>query len=196
MKTMIIQFILAGLSLCIALFFFWKAWQKKRKPLLVPGLLFFTVAAVLGVITAFQTAKKAYHKADEVLSDPRGVFVDYDHEHPDTRSNRKRFEDYLHVTINDSVKNVFCYADFLGADHTIQLAFTCDPATLQQIVSKNDLRKGSTGRLLMTTQTFHWWDEEMIERIQPFQYVEKDALHKYLWFDTTSHRAFYLEFSL
>ena len=122
----------------------------------------------------------------------------YDHDKPDTLSNQKGFESHFGFAVPTSVSDLYYFADELGADVTYQLGFEANQETIDEIVS--DLGLGQEE--LKTTWVgisyeFPWWDEEDIENLTPYWKSNQDKDYYWiLWYDPTSQRVYYLEFSL
>lgn len=208
MTLFVILIITALILFSVDIYCIIKAFRQKRRAFfLLAGLsLVLSVAFALGAVVT--VVKKGYSKAEKIISRKMnadsterttgyGLLAEYDFDKPDTKANKERFEDYLKTPINSNVKDVYCYADFMGADHTIQMTFTCDTATLSKIIYASQLSKGDEdiqGRNL--AREFDWWNEKAIDSIRPFKSVQAYELHKYLWFDSASGKAYYLEFSL
>ncbi|MGC4103826.1 hypothetical protein [Ferruginibacter sp.] len=189
----------------VLLFAMW--FRSKKKRLLLFSLLSFMSCLVFTLWTFLYTAKQVYTKTENIIAkklasdtadSERGynLFVDYDIDKPDTKSNRERFKDYLKIDINENVKEVFCYADFLGADYKIQMSFKCDTATVNKIISVNKLYKQDFRGGRNLDNQFPWWNEKRIDSIRPYIMSIEDELYKFLWFDPQSGKAYYLEYSL
>ena len=117
---------------------------------------------------------------------------DYNTRIPDTKGNKDCFVRYLNTKPSDDVKDIYCYADYLGGDHMVLISFYCDSSTVQKIVSEKQMSKANEkGGGLIFGEEFKWWDKKRIEIIIPFQ-----EGRRYIWYDSLSKRAYYLEFSI
>ena len=175
--------------------------------LLCSGIIFI-IATVTAVMAIANAAGKGISKAGRFVtkhtttdSSKRttgyGLLAAYDTDKPDTKANRERLEDYLKIPATENVKEVYCYADFMGADYTIQLSFICDTSTLSKIIKVNSLSPDSTtSQGLNLARAFEWWNGKLIDTIPHFSSTTENELYKYLWFDSSVSKAYYLEFSL
>jgi hypothetical protein len=113
-----------------------------------------------------------------------GVFTDYDFDQPDTPANQEGFEQHFGFPAPASVSDLYYFADELGADVKYQLGFTTDQETVDRIVSELDLTQGKpTLDCTGLVREFDWWEKGVVEGLTP-------------WFDSSSQRAYYIEFSL
>jgi hypothetical protein len=82
--------------------------------------------------TLNEAKQKAAKKKDQLIDK---VFPTYDHDKADTENNRKRFKEHLQIDLTSDIKNIYAFGDFFGADYKVLVAFTCDKATIDKIVS-------------------------------------------------------------
>jgi len=165
-----------------------------------------SVCAILIIAACDRISRKGRELADQagnkVKSRARDVaekiFPVFDAHQADTKYNKKRFEEYLEVNVTDDVNAIYAYGDFLGADYKVLIAFTCDSSTVQKIVLRKDLKLSGSRNddgLLLSNQ-FPWWDEKVIARIQPYKKIEKSGDRLYLWYDKTTRKGYFQQFSL
>jgi hypothetical protein len=144
---------------------------------------------------ANKTENKIKSKSVE-MSDK--VFPIFDSEVPDTKFNKRRFEEYLEVEISEDVDSIYAFGDFLGADYKILFSFKCSPETIDEIVKRKGMavsEKVNDGGLMFSDE-FQWWDKGATERIQPYCKIDSTKSHFYLWYDSRRQKAYYEQFSL
>lgn len=122
----------------------------------------------------------------------------YDHDTPDTEANLAGFERHFGFEAPPDVKDVYYFADEMGADVLYQLGFEAGPETVARIVETLDLtRPDSEITGLGLTCDFPWWDEADIQ--QATLYWTSNAEQDYwkaLWYSESTKRVYYLEYSL
>ncbi|MDE3185816.1 MAG: hypothetical protein KGM16_20580 [Bacteroidota bacterium] len=140
-----------------------------------------------------KTQKKIAESESE-LSDK--VISHFDPYHPDTKFNKKRFSEFFMFYPSPDEKNIYCYADEMGIDHSYQFSFNCDTATISKIVSNLKLKRGviddNDGSGIW--QNFPWWDSLKIENLKPFSKKGAHESYWYLWYDTSKQKAYYFSF--
>lgn len=142
-----------------------------------------------------EARQKVSDKKDQLIDK---VFPAYDYDKPDSKGNRKRFTEYLQIEPTGDVKNVYTYGDFLGADYKVLIAFSCEKATIDNIIAVKKMllttEKDDDG--LLFGDEFSWWDKNKIELLEPYKVGKEGAYWQYLWYDPTAKQAFYEEFSM
>ena len=89
-----------------------------------------------------QAVDKAHAKITEKKADIGDKLITrYDAYTPDTRFNKKRFQEFFGFAPTADVKELYCHADEMGIDHDYQFSFTCDTSTVTKIISKLALVK-------------------------------------------------------
>gem|GEM_PF-5012289 len=208
MILFLFQIVISLFFICLSTYLLIRAMRQKKKiTLLYSGIIF--IIAIVTVVTAItNAAKKGVSKAEKFITKHTatdtskrttgyGLLAEYDIDKPDTKANRERFEDYLKIPATEDVKEVYCYADFMGADYTIQMPFNCDTSTLSKIIAINSLSPDSvTSQGINLAREFNWWNEKLLDTIPYFTSIKENELYKYLWFDSSAGKAYYLEFSL
>jgi hypothetical protein len=127
-----------------------------------------------------------------------GIFTDYDFDQPNTHANQVGFERHFGFSMPASVSDLYYFADELGADVKYQLGFTADQGTVERIVAALDLvqrepKLDCTGLI----REFDWWSEDAVVGITPYWKSNRDGDYYWLlWFDPSSQKVYYLEFSL
>lgn len=121
----------------------------------------------------------------------------YDADQSDTRFNQKRFAEHLNFPCPPDVRQLYCYADELGADSKYLFSFRCSPVTFRQLVAKNQLQPDSvridpSGML----QPFAWWPAGAEHGLTAYWRTDREQWFQYLWYDAGQQRAYYLEFTV
>jgi uncharacterized protein (UPF0333 family) len=144
---------------------------------------------------ASETKQKISDKANYLVDK---VFPTYDNGKADTENNKKRFKEHLQVDLTSDVKNIYAYGDFLGADYKVLIAFTCDQATVDEIIAvkKMQLTTSKDDDGLFFLDEFKWWDKDKIELLEPYKMGKEAKYWQYLWYDPKTKQAFYEEYSL
>jgi hypothetical protein len=122
----------------------------------------------------------------------------YDHDRPDTGANREGFRRHIGFVPPADVSDLYYYADEFGADCTYQLGFKADARTVDRIVAALALTPADGPQDVGVAREFPvWWQTSDYRPLVPWQRVdvEKDY-YRYLWYDSDSQRAYYLEFSM
>lgn len=124
--------------------------------------------------------------------------TNYDYDKPDTPANLKGFERHFGFAAPESVTDVYYFADELGADVTYRLGFKADQETIDKIVSDLRLTQGEPELVDPSLgHKFAWWDEKDIGNLTPYwKSNPKKDYYWLLWYNPTSQRAYYVEFSL
>jgi hypothetical protein len=148
-------------------------------------------------------SKQAISTTKQKISDKKDKLIDqviptYDYNKKDTESNKKRFSEHLKVDLTPDVKNIYTYGDFLGIDYKVLIAFTCEQATINKIVTakKMKLTTEADDSGLMFGEEFTWWDKEKIDKLTPYKVGKELEYWQYLWYDAKTKQAFYEEFSM
>jgi hypothetical protein len=125
------------------------------------------------------------------------VFPFFDAYTPDSKFNKKRFKDFLKVEVTPDVKSIYCFGDELGIDASYQFSFTCDTLTLKKIIQTNHLEKelNPENYGVNIGNDFSWWDYSKLNRLTRFRWNEGD-FYRYLWYDTASQQAWFLDFDV
>lgn len=126
-----------------------------------------------------------------------GIFTDYDIDQPDTSANKEGFECHFGFPVPASVSDLYYFADELGADVKYQLGFITDQETIERIVSELDLTQGEpTFSCTGLIYEFAWWEKDAVNGLTPYWKSNQDNdYYWFLWFDPSSQRAYYIEFS-
>ncbi|HTO16605.1 MAG TPA: hypothetical protein VLZ83_12600 [Edaphocola sp.] len=144
---------------------------------------------------ADKTEQKVKSKSKDLVDK---AFPQFDSDKPDTKYNKKRFEEYLEVKLTPDIKEIYCFGDFLGIDYKVLFSFTCDSTTIKRIIDKKKLEltdeNNDSGLLFM--DDFNWWNKEKIEKIRPFKNGKENEFWQYLWYDKDGKKAYYEAFSL
>jgi hypothetical protein len=125
------------------------------------------------------------------------LFPRFDSYNADTEYNKKRFEEYLDIELTSDIKEIYCFADFIGIDYKVLFSFTCDSTTIQEIINRKNLKltDENNDKGLLFPDDFKWFDKEIIERLRPFKKGKENKFWQYLWYDKENKKAYYEEFS-
>ena len=122
---------------------------------------------------------------------------DYTTDIPDSKENKERYVQYLKVPRSVDVSDIYCYCDYFGADYKVLISFNCDPSTVQNIARTKQMQKATEkGGGLIFGAEFKWWDKEKIESLVPYKEGKDLEYWKYIWYDSSAKRAYYLEYSM
>jgi len=145
--------------------------------------------------TVSQTTQKISDKKNHLIDK---AFPTYHNSKADTENNKKRFKEHLQVDLTSDVKNIYAYGDFLGADYKVLIAFTCDQATIDEIIAAKKMQLTTTkdDDGLFFLDEFKWWDKDKIKLLEPYKFGKEAEYWEYLWYDPKTKQAFYEEFSL
>ena len=126
------------------------------------------------------------------------VFPTYSSTRPDTLSNQQRFKDLLEVKLTPDVKNIYCFADYLGIDFSIQLAFTCNASTAKRIIEQQNLAIDiiTNHDAFGIDDEFSWWNRQKIQPLPLHTWKKEGEYYKYFWYDAKLGKAYYLEFTV
>lgn len=145
--------------------------------------------------TVDRSRQKIIAKKDAILDDLIPTFDSYS---PDTKFNKKRFEEFFGFAPTSDVKEIYCFGDQMGIDSKFQFSFRCDTATKNRIVKNlalirtNRPDNSSSG----LWKEFSWWDTGKITSINPYRYEVEHKYYRYLWFDDTTYRLHYIEYDM
>jgi len=152
---------------------------------------------------------KIKRKGHQVLQESRvaaaeqfdRVIPSYDAGTPDTDNNKRRFKDHLSIDASADVKNLYTYGDYMGIDYRVEMAFTCDQATIDKIVKMNDLElvpdePGDKNKDVIVTLTCDWWPKDSTGYLVLYKAGEEDEFWQYLTYNPVTKQAYYEEFSL
>ncbi len=126
------------------------------------------------------------------------VFPTYSSTRPDTLSNQQRFKDLLNVKLTPDVKNIYCFADYLGIDFSVQLAFTCNASTAKRIIEQQNLEVDTITNhdAFGLDNEFSWWNRQKIQLLPLHSWKKEGEYCKYFWYDEKRGKAYYLEFTV
>ena len=119
----------------------------------------------------------------------------YDVNIPDTVDNRNGFEDHLKIKPDETISQVYYYADELGSDVRYQLSFKCNKETIKKIISKLSLTSGDYSGLAPRDDLTWWKPDSTKERTHWVKKIN-DKYYKELWYSEKDRTAFYHEYSM
>jgi len=123
----------------------------------------------------------------------------YDVETADTPDNHKGFESHFGFAPDNTVINVYYYADELGADVRYQLSFQCPKATVDKIITELSLKSvlpDQAESLLDPRDDLPWWKPDSIDNRDLWIKEKENEYYWQLWYSEKDGKAFYLEYSL
>jgi hypothetical protein len=145
-----------------------------------------------------QIAEKAKDKVVEKQENIRDKIIPYyNATTPDTRFNKKRFQERFGFYPTPDVKEIYCYADALGIDAKFQYSFKCEPLTFNRIIKEEGLAKDTSKNSLYIANEFAWWNDSIISTLTPYYKTSaNERFFIYMWYDTAERKAYYLDFDL
>jgi hypothetical protein len=146
-----------------------------------------------------QAVDKAHAKIAEKKADIGDKLITrYDAYTPDTRFNKKRFQEFFGFAPTADVKELYCHADEMGIDHDYQFSFTCNTSTVTKIISKLALVKADQPDNFSSGlwHSFPWWDSTSISVSKPYFKKGDHETYWYLWYDHKKSKAYYFEFDM
>ena len=128
---------------------------------------------------------------------------DYDSTRPDTKKNRKMFENMTGIKADRNIRKVYAYADYFpGIDPLFCLAFEATPEAVARIVKKKQLEKKDREKDALLWEpgcsphpSRSWWNAE--ERNKSDLYHKNDEKHREfysLWHDPKTGKCQILAF--
>ncbi len=147
-------------------------------------------ALVTFIIVSCETIKrKKDDLADKVVSK-------FDPVNPDTRFNKKRFEEFFGFKPTSDITDIFCYSDEIGIDASYYFSFNCSDLTYDKIRTDLKLTTDTTNISLSGFNiNYSWWDNTKIENIKPLTRQE-GQLSWYLWYDRENGHIYFLTFDV
>lgn len=144
----------------------------------------------------YQSAKQKAKQKSENLSDK--IFPKFDSYKPDTRFNKIRYRDFLHLDVSPDVHNLYCHSDAIGIDATYQFAFNCNTYTAKRIIAVNKLKlqKDSNVHNFGFQTEFDWWKEEDIQKLRLYSWKGEGEYYRYFWYDEKQGKGYFLDFDL
>ena len=143
------------------------------------------------------------NKTKEKISEKKNEAVDkvvptFDSYNPDTKFNKKRFEEFFDFAPTSDVKNIYCFDDQIGIDSKFIFSFKCDDSTKNRIVKHLNLTKSNKPDNYSSGlwQSFPWWDSAKIVTLNPYWSKSEKGYYKYLWFDKTKQMLYYIDFDM
>jgi hypothetical protein len=101
-----------------------------------------------------QKSKQVANNTKATLAEKKAKFGDkliahYNSYKPDTKFNKRRFQEFFSFAPPADVKDIYCHADEMGIDHNYQFSFYCNSATVNKIVQNLQLTKADSSDLAM-----------------------------------------------
>lgn len=128
------------------------------------------------------------------------VIARFDAEEPDSRFNKKRFEEMFGFAPTKDVRAIYGRSDNMGIDHTYFLAFQCQDSTIRRISTSIGLSPDTTWNKLMGVPAFAetndpWWDSTFTRQHAPLS-KELEQNHSYLWYDPNRGKAYFVTYDM
>jgi hypothetical protein len=122
------------------------------------------------------------------------IIAKFDAETPDTRFNKKRFQQFFGFKPTPGTHHIYCYSDQLGIDASYYFSFKCSPETVDKIINHLDLKvDADAGGFGGFNAPYEWWNMDEIQKLEPY-YKHEGQLYWYLWYDETDGQAYFLTF--
>jgi len=142
-----------------------------------------------------RTKEKIREKKDAAIDKAIPTFDSYK---PDTKFNRKRFEEFFGFAPTPDVSEIYCFDDQMGIDSKFLFSFKCDTSTKNNIVKhlnliRADKPDNSSSGLW---ENFPWWDSAKIVTLTPYWKKSEHEYYRYLWFDKDKQMVFYIDFDM
>ena len=150
------------------------------------------IAAGVTLLSCLLSSCNKINSTKEDISDK--IIAKFDAETPDTRFNKKRFQQFFGFKPTPDTHEIYCHSDQLGIDASYYFSFKCSPETVDKIISHLDLKVGAdVVGLSGFNVPYAWWDMDEIEKMEPY-YKHKGQLYWYLWYDEIKGQAYFLTF--
>lgn len=122
----------------------------------------------------------------------------FDAHKPDTKSNKKRFVEFLKVNLTSDIKNIYCFDDAMGVDADYMFSFNCNKTTANKIIDTLNLKldKETTDYAFGIQHDFEWWDKKKIEKLDLYSWHDEHQYFKYFWYDSNEQKAYYFDYDL
>jgi hypothetical protein len=121
----------------------------------------------------------------------------YELETPDAEVNRRGYARHLGAPPPASVREVYYYADEMGADTRYQLAFKAGPEVIREAVRRLDLVPvPETWAGLPPREDLPFWGEGATRGLAHWVFREGSLLVKELWYDEDAKQAYFFEYTL
>jgi hypothetical protein len=148
-------------------------------------------------------SKQVANNTKATLAEKKAEFGDkliahYDSYKPDTKFNKRRFQEFFSFAPPADVKDIYCHADEMGIDHDYQFSFYCNSATVNKIVQNLQLTKADSSDNFSNGlwHSFPWWDSTRIVTLTPYLKKGDHETYWYLWYDQNNEKAYYFEFDM
>jgi hypothetical protein len=179
----------------------------KNKNNILKKMLF--IATIIGSITLFSCNKiknkgqSIAAQAEEKVKDKADNLVDkivpqFDSDTPDTKHNKARFNEFLQIELTPDIKNIYCFADRMGADSDFQFSFNCNAATVRRIIEQHKLVLDKDNKDFATglQHDFDWWNKKDIAKLPLYMWKGEKEYFKYFWYDKEKQKAYFFDFDL
>ena len=122
------------------------------------------------------------------------IIAKFDAETPDTRFNKKRFEEFFGFKPTPDTYEIYCYSNQLGIDASYYFTFKCSQETIDKIAGQLKLKADSgTVGLSGFNAPYEWWKMDEMQKMNPY-FKREGKLYWYLWYDERKGQAFFLTF--
>lgn len=167
-------------------------------------------AAILLSGLSFYSCNKVKSKKDKIVNETKRKVGEYaekaadnikpvfDWDKPDTKFNKKRFEEFFGFSPTEDVKKIYCYADRMGIDSKFMFSFKCNIFTKERIVKNLALIQSPQPDNFSEGlwENFSWWDSAAIVTINPYWRKWEHEYYNYLWFDAKKQVVYFIDFDM
>ena len=165
---------------------------KRRKKQALISLALALLFSSAGVSVGIQFARKSFRAVGRLVEEntPNSTT-------PDTVANRKRFERHLGFPPDDSITQVYYYADEIGVDVRYQMSFKCNRERVDDIIRQLGLSPAPDpyGGLRPITG-FTWWTEGATKDCELWVAESSKDYFRELWYSEERGVVLYQEYSL
>jgi len=122
----------------------------------------------------------------------------YDYDIPDSPANIKGFERHFGFQPPTDIEDLYYFADEMGVDVLYQISFKSKPETVSRIVDNLGLSSADCEYDVDNlVYDFPWWNVIEIQHSECFSKLNNSQhYYKILWYNQSTQRVYYLEYSL
>lgn len=132
---------------------------------------------------------------DEILD---RVFPRFDAYHPDTKANKKRFDEFIKIQRTADIRQIDCHDDAIGIVADYMFSFYCNIESAKKIIHQHQLEPDqSTSDFSAGLQDdFPWWNKEKIARLERYSWKGEHEYFKYFWYDSLEKKGYFFDFDM
>lgn len=126
------------------------------------------------------------------------VFPRFDAFHPDTKANKKRFDEFIKIQRTADIRQIYCYDDAIGIDADYMFSFHCSPKSAKKIIQQHHLipDPSSSDFASGLQDDFPWWNKEKIATLERFSWKGEHEYFKYFWYDSLEKKGYFFDFDM